>query len=172
VAHNHVFSSLAGGGAGAAFLPWWVPASPSYTFYFYRHTHIHNNQINFSYCYYLCVCVCVCVCVFKVPKRPEGVSSPGAGVTGSCECLVWALRTKLMSFAQEANTVRHWALCHCNADLLSVSSEESPQALASTVLLSFLQIWCSHTNRIFNNFTRVSGLLHLIGWFPSSSCGC
>ena len=44
---------------------------------------------------YMCVCedVCVCVC----PQRPEGVGSPGAGVTDSFELLDMVLKTKLRS---------------------------------------------------------------------------
>lgn len=43
----------------------------------------------------MCVCACVCVCVCKyvwvLAKSEACVAPPGAGVTGSCGCLMWVL---------------------------------------------------------------------------------
>lgn len=42
--------------------------------------------------------VCVCGCECKSPRRPfKNIGSPGAGVTGSVNCLMWAPGAKLRS---------------------------------------------------------------------------
>lgn len=61
-----------------ACIPFW-PQAATVVFFPWENKNIKTILI-------MCVCVWMCACECRYPRRPEeGVESPGAGITGTCE---------------------------------------------------------------------------------------
>lgn len=69
--------------------------------------------------------MCVCAPEYRFPWRPEGWCLPGAGVTGSCDCLMLVLRSRFGS--STTHEMNQWTSPHPRIVILKTMVEVGKQ---------------------------------------------